>query len=147
MLKDKGAAEVLVTSAPDLMQCFAEISKRLKPRVLLDAVGDQTVADLFFAMPNGARWVNYGKLATDPPALTQLGQLIFMRKRIAGFWLTQWMRETPPEDQIRVVQEVQARFAAGRWSTDVTAVLSLEEAMTQLPAKLAEPDGKVMIKP
>ncbi|MEM6439640.1 MAG: zinc-binding dehydrogenase, partial [Pseudomonadota bacterium] len=146
-LKDKGAAEVLVTTAPDLMDRFAEVSRRLKPRVMLDAVGDQTVADLFFAMPNGARWVNYGKLATEPPALTQLGQLIFMRKRIEGFWLTQWMRDTPPEDQIRVVQEVQARFADGLWSTDVAAVLSLPEAMEQLPAKLAEPDGKVMIKP
>ncbi|MEO1687379.1 MAG: zinc-binding dehydrogenase, partial [Pseudomonadota bacterium] len=145
MLKEKGAAEVLVTTAPDLMERFAALAKTMKPRVMLDAVGDQTVADLFFAMPNGARWVNYGKLATEPPALTQLGQLIFMRKRIEGFWLTQWMRETAMEDQVRVIQEVQARFADGRWSTDVTAVLGLEEAMTDLPAKLAEPDGKVMI--
>lgn len=146
-LKAMGAAEVLVTTAPDLMERFAEISRRLKPRVMLDAVGDQTVADLFFAMPNGARWVNYGKLATQPPRLDQLGQLIFMRKRIEGFWLTSWMRETSMEDKIRVIQEVQARFADGRWSTDVSAVLSLEEAMEQLPARLAEPDGKVVIRP
>ncbi|MEM1315808.1 MAG: zinc-binding dehydrogenase, partial [Pseudomonadota bacterium] len=132
LLKDKGAAEVLVTTDPELMARFAEISRRLKPRIMLDAVGDQIVADLFFAMPNGARWVNYGKLATDPPALTQLGQLIFMRKRIEGFWLTRWMQETPMEDKIRVIQEVQARFADGRWSTDVTATLSLEETMDQL---------------
>lgn len=147
LLTDKGAAEVLVSSDPEVMAKFATLAKAMKPRILLDAVGDQLAADLFFAMPTGARWVNYGKLSTEPPVLTQLGQLIFMEKRIEGFWLTRWMRATAPEDRIRVVQEVQARFADGHWRTDVTATLSLTEAMTRLPEALAVPDGKVMLRP
>ena len=147
LLKEKGAAEVLVSGDPEVMAKFAALSKAMKPRVLLDAVGDQLTADMFFAMPNGARWVNYGKLATEPPVLTQLGQLIFMDKRIEGFWLSKWMRATPQADRVRVVTEVQARFADGRWRTDVTAVLGLAEAMERLPEALAVPDGKVMLRP
>lgn len=147
LLKEKGAAEVLVAGDPEVMGKFAALSRAMKPRVMLDAVGDQLSAEMFFAMPGGARWVIYGLLAAQPPRLDKLGQLIFMDKRIEGFWLTKWMRATPAEDRLRVVQEVQARFADGRWRTDVTAVLSLREAMERLPEALSVPDGKVMLRP
>jgi hypothetical protein len=45
------------------------------------------------------------------------------------------------------VLEAQKRFSDGRWSTDVTAVVPLDEAMARLPAELAKPNGKVFIKP
>ena len=43
--------------------------------------------------------------------------------------------------------EAQKRFADGRWSTDVTAIVPLAEAMRRLPAELAKPNGKVFIRP
>jgi NADPH:quinone reductase-like Zn-dependent oxidoreductase len=67
------------------------VLKDHKPRVLLDAVGDQITADLFFAMPRGAVWVSYGKMGSEAPQLTQMGQFIFMDKRIEGFWLSTWL--------------------------------------------------------
>lgn len=146
-LRSLGAAEVVVTSDPGFLAAFAAISRARKPRVLLDAVGDQAAADLFFAMPNRARWVSYGKLASDPPRLTQMGQFIFMLKRIEGFWLTRWFAETPRDRAAAVVAEAQARFADGRWRTDISAVVPLAEAMERLPAALAVPDGKVLIRP
>ncbi|KUJ85908.1 zinc-binding dehydrogenase [Ruegeria marisrubri] len=146
-LKKLGAEEVLVTTDPDLLKKFAAISKELKPRVFLDAVSDQLSEQIFVAMPNKARWVSYGKLSAEPPKLTQMGQLIFMGKRIEGFWLTQWMMSTPTEDQMRVVQEVQARFADGRWKTDVSARLPLRDVVSGLPDALKKTDGKVMITP
>ncbi|MBR9843600.1 MAG: zinc-binding dehydrogenase [Rhodobacteraceae bacterium] len=147
ILKDKGAEEVLVTSDPDMVQKFAAISKTLKPRVFLDAVSDQLSEQVFVAMPNGARWVSYGKLDPELPKLTQMGQLIFMGKRIEGFWLTTWMRTTPPKDQMRVIGEVQARFVDGRWTTDVSAHLGLRDVVSQLAESLKNTDGKVMISP
>lgn len=144
-LKDLGAAEVLVTSDSDFAQKATTTLRELKPRVFLDAVGDQIAADIFALMPNRARWVSYGKLSSEPPKLTQMGQFIFMDKQIEGFWLTKWMRTTPPETQMKVVQEVQARFADGRWSTDVSAHVPLSKVMSELPAALKKTDGKVMI--
>lgn len=146
-LKSIGAAEVLVTSDPDMKSNFAEISRALKPRVFLDAVSDQLSEQIFAAMPNGARWISYGKLSAEPPKLTQMGQFIFMDKKIEGFWLTKWMMNTPPADQMRVIGEVQARFADGRWKTDVSGYLPLRDVVSDLAEALKKTDGKVMITP
>lgn len=144
-LKDLGAEAVLVTSSAEFASAAASTIRALKPRVFLDAVGDQIAADIFAMMPNRGRWVSYGKLSSEPPKLTQMGQFIFMDKVIEGFWLTKWMRTTPPQTQMKVVQEVQARFADGRWKTDVSARVPLSEAMEKLPTALKKTDGKVMI--
>ncbi|WP_282118452.1 alcohol dehydrogenase catalytic domain-containing protein [Ruegeria atlantica] len=146
-MKELGAHEVLVTSDPDMVQKFAALSMELKPRVFLDAVTDQVSEQIFCSMPNGARWVIYGKLSPELPKLTQTGQLIFMGKRIEGFWLTKWMTSTPPADQMRVVGEVQARFADGRWKTDVSERLGLRDVVANLANALKKSDGKVIITP
>ncbi|MEL6424854.1 MAG: zinc-binding dehydrogenase, partial [Pseudomonadota bacterium] len=146
-LKALGAAEVLVTSDPAMAKAVPGVMRALKPRILLDAVGDQATADLFFSMPNRATWVNYGKLSTEPPQLTQLGQLIFQHKTITGFWLTRWFQETPKEEIAKVIAEVQERFVTGKWTTDVNAVVPLADAMAELPKALKRTDGKVFIKP
>lgn len=146
-LKALGAAEVIVTGELDPLGQAQTIFKSLKPRILLDAVGDQFTSDLFFAMPSHARWVNYGKLSTQAPALTELGQMIFRGKQIEGFWLTRWMKQV---DQARIPQafmEIQDRFVSGKWSTDVAGIVPLSEAMTKLPEVLAMPDGKAFIDP
>ncbi|MEJ8561839.1 zinc-binding dehydrogenase [Yoonia sp. GPGPB17] len=146
-LKALGAAAVIVTGEPDPLGAAKTIFETLKPRVLLDAVGDQFTSDLFFAMPSHTRWVNYGKLSMEAPALSQLGQLIFQSKQIEGFWLTRWMKEV---DQARIPQafvEIQDRFVSGTWKTDVAGIVPLSEAMDKLPAVLALPDGKAFIDP
>ncbi|KEJ88161.1 alcohol dehydrogenase catalytic domain-containing protein [Sulfitobacter donghicola] len=146
-LKALGADEVLVTTDADILDQFTAASKALKPIVFLDAVSDQLSEKLFVAMPTGARWVSYGKLNSELPQLTQMGQLIFMSKQIEGFWLTRWMMTTPPAEQAKVVGEVQARFADGRWKTDVAATLPLAEVVSGLAAALKKTDGKVVITP
>lgn len=142
-----GAAEVLVSTAPDFETRARTVFAERSPRILLDAVADQVAADLFFAMPRGARWICYGRLATTPPRLDQMGQFIFMGKRIEGFWLSAWLRETPPDQVAQVVGEMQARFASGAWRTDVSEVLPLEDALERLPRALAAKDAKVQIAP
>ncbi|MBT3140547.1 zinc-binding dehydrogenase [Phaeobacter gallaeciensis] len=146
-LKAHGAAEVLVTTDPEFLKQFSTLSAQMKPRVFLDAVSDQLSEQIFVAMPNRARWISYGKLDAEVPKLTQMGQLILMGKRIEGFWLTAWMRDTPPTDQARVAGEVQARFADGRWKTDVSVHVPLRDVVSDLADALKKPDGKVMITP
>ena len=98
-------------------------------------------------MPSQARWVNYGKLSTEAPALTELGQMIFRGKQIEGFWLTRWMKQV---DHVRIPQafvEIQERFVSSQWITDVAGIVPLSQAMEKLPAVLAMPDGKAFIDP
>lgn len=146
-LKELGAKHVLDSSDPGFADTLKAVIREEKPRVMLDAVANQISADTFTAMPNRARWVVYGKLDATPPQLNEMGQFIFMEKRIEGFWLTRWFMSTPPEEQIRVIGEVQARFVSGQWETEVTATIRLQDAMTQLADALRNPDGKVMLIP
>ena len=146
-LIEMGASKVLVTDDPEFKVKFSEISAELKPCVFLDAVADQLSEQVFCAMPNGARWVCYGKLSTELPELTQMGQLIFMNKRIEGFWLTRWMKDTPTDDLLSAKAEVRSRFADGRWKTDISERLALREVVSNLATALKKSDGKVIITP
>ncbi|WP_333712706.1 alcohol dehydrogenase catalytic domain-containing protein [Yoonia sp.] len=146
-LRALGAAQVIVSSEEDALAKAEQTFRNLPPAILLDAVGDQFTADLFFAMPRHATWVNYGKLATEAPRLTELGQLIFMNKRITGFWLTRWINQAGPDRVRAAFVEIQTRFVSGTWTTDVAATVPLSQAMTDLPAALAISDGKVFIDP
>ena len=146
-LRTLGAAHVLNSEGDEFEHQLGAVLREEKPRVFLDAVANQVSARVFAAMGRHARWVVYGKLDTELPTLLEPGHLIFMMKRIEGFWLIRWMQETPIGRQEGRHQGAQRRFAGGEWKTDVTAILSLEEAMTRLPAELSKPNGKVFIKP
>lgn len=146
-LKALGAAKVIVTTTDDPLTQAQNIFKSLKPRILLDAVGDQFTADLFVVMPSHARWVNYGKLSTDAPALHELGQMIFRGKQIEGFWLTRWMKQVDPARISQAFGEIQERFVSGKWTTDVVGVVPLSQAIEQLPHVLTQLNGKAFIDP
>lgn len=147
LLKELGAAHVLNAEAPDYKAALAAVMREEKPRILLDAVNGPQAAHIFHVMPRGARWIIYGRLDPTPPTIQEPGQMIFMGKRIEGFWLSQWLRQAPPERKAQVVSEAQKRFASGAWKTDVTAVVPMAQAMARLPAELAKPNGKVFIAP
>lgn len=146
-LRELGATEVLISSDAGFKAAAGAAIKTHKPRVLLDAVGDQATADLFFAMPTRSRWVSYGKMSDDMPALSQMGQFIFMDKHIEGFWLSRWLPAAAPERQMAVIKQVQERFISGKWSTRVGAELSLEEAIDGVIPAYNASTGKVMIRP
>ncbi|MEL6784272.1 MAG: zinc-binding dehydrogenase [Pseudomonadota bacterium] len=147
LLKKHGAKHVLNVTSDTFLKDFAAISRAEKPRIFLDAVANQTSADVFAAMPNRARWIIYGVLDPTAPSLNQPGQLIFQSKQIEGFWLTRWMQESEPARVMAAIGEAQQKFASGEWQTDVTAIVPLSEAMERLPEELAKPNGKVFIKP
>lgn len=141
-----GAAEVLVTSAPDYEAKRAEVMATLKPTVLLDAVVDQESAALFFAMPSKARWVIYGKLAPGAISTDQLATLVFTQKQIEGFWLTAWLGAKSKEQTMALFGELFQRFGSGSWATDVGETVPLREAHARLPALTRAPNaGKVYI--
>jgi NADPH:quinone reductase-like Zn-dependent oxidoreductase len=146
-LKRLGAAHVLNTESGSYKRDLAEIIERERPRILLDAVTGKQAAHIFNAMPSKARWIVYGRLDAGETPIPEPGQLIFLKKRIEGFWLVEWMRKTPIWKKLAASRTVQKRFADGRWKTDVTAVVPLDEAMARVPEELARPNGKVFIAP
>ena len=142
-----GAAAVLNSEAPDFRTRLRAVVSAEKPAIFLDAVTGPVAATVFHAMGEGARWVIYGRLDFAETSIREPGQLIFQRKRIEGFWLTDWIRRASPELRAARYREVQERFADGRWSTDVTAIVPLGEAVDRVAGELARPNGKVFIRP
>ncbi len=146
LLKEVGAAHVLNEKAPDFKAALREVVKAEQPRIFLDAVTGPLASVIFDAMPKGARWIIYGRLDPDTTVIREPGQFIFQQKHIEGFWLVEWMRQFR-DKRGPAIMEAQKRFSDGRWSTDVTAVLPLDEAMAKVPVELAKPNGKVFLKP
>ena len=146
LLEGVGAAHVLDASAAEYKTTLRDVIKAEQPRIFLDAVTGPLAATIFHEMPRRARWIIYGRLDADTTAIREPGQLIFMHKKIEGFWLTEWMRRSA-ERRAAAIADAQQRFSDGRWSTDVTAVVKLEDAMTRVPEELAKPNGKVFIAP
>jgi NADPH:quinone reductase-like Zn-dependent oxidoreductase len=145
-LKALGAAHVLNEKAPDFKTALREVMKAEQPRIFLDAVTGPLASAIFDAMPKRSRWIIYGRLDPEATVIREPGQLIFQHKHIEGFWLSEWMRQFR-DRRGPAILEAQKRFSDGRWSTDVTAVVPLAEAMARLPAELAKPNGKVFIRP
>ncbi|MBZ0129021.1 MAG: zinc-binding dehydrogenase [Rhodobacteraceae bacterium] len=145
-LKELGAAHVLNETAPDFDQALAKVLAAEKPKLFLDAVSGAVSARVFNAMGMDARWVVYGKLTPEPPEILEPGKLIFMRKRIEGFWLVTWMRRTGIFGKLSAIRDVQSRFADGRWKTDISARVPLRKAVADLPKALRQTDGKIMIE-
>lgn len=147
-LVDLGAAHALDCTSESFKTDIGKLLAEEKPRVMLDAVSDQTSADIFFAMPSRSRWIVYGKLSPQLPKLTQMGQFIFMDKKIEGFWLTKWLRDSPPEVSRAAAKKVQDMYASGKWRTEVAALVPLREAHARLPGLLSAANhGKVMLTP
>ena len=147
LLKSIGAAHVLNAEAADFDAKLAEVMGQEKPRIFLDAVTGPLAAKVFNTMGKRARWIVYGRLDPEMTPIIEPGQMIFMHKKIEGFWLTEWMRSAGNEKRMAAVIEAQKRFSDGRWKTDVTAVVPLEEAVARVAGELAKPNGKVFIAP
>ncbi|WP_095084618.1 zinc-binding dehydrogenase [Mesorhizobium sophorae] len=145
-LKELGAAYVLNEKAPDFKKVLHEVMKAEQPRIFLDAVTGPLASAIFDVMPKRSRWIIYGRLDPEATIIREPGQLIFQHKHIEGFWLSEWMRQFR-DRRGPAILEAQKRFSDGRWSTDVTAVVPLAEAMARVPAELAKPNGKVFIRP
>ena len=147
-LEGLGVGTVLNTARDDFPAMLKEAMKNHQPTVMLDAVGDKASARIFEAMPTGACWILYGKMSPEVPDLPNLGQLVFMKKTIEGFWLSEWMGKASSEEKQNAFQSVQKRFIEGRWKTDVAETVSLDEAPKRLAKAMEGMNrGKVLLKP
>lgn len=142
----EGVQHVLNSRDADFAMRLAALCRREKPRILLDAVGDQIAADIFTAMPAHSRWISYGLLSASGPRLPVMRQFVFDNKRIEGFWLSRWLPAAPPETRRSAVAGVLSRFGQGLWRTETGPCLGLKTAISQLPEAIKAP-GKVMIAP
>ena len=147
MMKEMGATVALCSSDADFSAQMKAVVAELKPRMMLDAVGDTISAEVFWMLPRAARWVIYGLLNTAPTTMTQMGQFVFLNKKIEGFWLTEWFMKLPRNDQARLIADCCKRFMTGTWKTKIDEIIDLDDVFAKLPAATTRPNaGKVMVR-
>jgi NADPH:quinone reductase-like Zn-dependent oxidoreductase len=148
VLKSLGAEVVLNSESADFeIQLRAECH-RLNATMAFDAVCGEMTGRIFGAMAPGATVLVYGVLSFEPASGLDGRDMIFGRKRVEGFWLTDWVRKAGFLRVFRATGQIQKRIADGSFATQVRKKLKLED----VPAGILEYQqemtaGKILIVP
>ena len=126
LLKSAGAREVFDSSEEDFDERLKEACKRVNATVAFDAVAGKLTGRVLAAMPAGSECVVYGGLSMEG-CLLDPRSLIFERKRVRGFWLSDWMRRTGAIQKFNASRSVQ-KLLKDELHTEIRARLPLERA-------------------
>jgi NADPH:quinone reductase-like Zn-dependent oxidoreductase len=100
LLKEIGADHVINTSDENWEVQLKEISQELDAKVCFECVGGDLGSKILSAMPNGSTLFHYGNLTFKPLGGFTSGDLIFMNKKIQGWWLGTWLTEVSEAEKL-----------------------------------------------
>jgi NADPH:quinone reductase-like Zn-dependent oxidoreductase len=148
ILRSLGAKFVLNSASENFEEQLREECHRLHATIAFDAVAGEITGKIFNAMPPGATILVYGVLSYSPCKGIDGRDLIFGRKRVQGFWLTDWIRKGGFLRTFRATKQIQKLIADGAIATQVHRRLKLED----VPEGLIEyqkqmTTGKILIVP
>ena len=146
LLKSEGAREVLDSSEEGFDERLKEVCTRARATVAFDAVAGKLTGRVLQAMPSDSECVVYGGLSMEG-CLLDPRALIFERKRVRGFWLSDWMRRTSALKKFSASRSVQ-KHLKDELRTEIRARLPLEQAAEGV--RLYERDmtgGKILFVP
>jgi NADPH2:quinone reductase len=126
LLKAAGAREVFDSSEEGFDERLAEACKRVRATVAFDAVAGKLTGRVLGAMPSGSECIVYGGLSMEG-CLLDPRSLIFERKRVRGFWLSDWMRTAGALKMFSASRSVQ-KLLKEECRTEIRARLPLEQA-------------------
>jgi NADPH:quinone reductase len=145
-LQQLGARHVLNSSEPDFADRLAELCAGLKATLAFDAVAGDLTGQVLGAMPASGHVIVYGALS-EAGCTIHPGDLIFGRKRVSGFWLSDWMGSQKPLGMIRLAATIQRLLSSDLAST-VQARLPLSAGAAGLERyRAAMSGGKVLFTP
>jgi NADPH:quinone reductase len=143
-LKELGADHILDSSAPGFDEQLKTLCHQLKATLLLDAVGGPLLGQLLLAAPHGSDILSYGRLSAEP-CVIEPGALILQKKRIMGFFLTDWIKKRNLLQIMGDIRRVQNMLHADM-ATEIKArmpIASVNEALKQYQEKMS--GGKILL--
>lgn len=146
LLRAEGAEHVLNSTDADFDERLTELCRSLRVTLAFDAVAGEMTGRLLRAMAPGGRLIVYGALSLGA-STADPRSLIFERKRLEGFWLSDWLRSQNVVEKFITSRRVQHLLAA-ELQTEVRARLPLEEAARGLADYTSNmTGGKVLFVP
>ncbi|MFW5686098.1 MAG: zinc-binding dehydrogenase, partial [Spirochaetota bacterium] len=111
VLRSLGAEHVLNSTSPGFEDHLTAVMQQLRATLVLDAVGGLLLGRLVTASPHGTTILSYGRLS-DEPCVIEPGALILQRKRIVGFFLSDWMERRTILQILADIRRVQRGLVA-----------------------------------
>ncbi|MFW6313179.1 MAG: zinc-binding dehydrogenase [Spirochaetota bacterium] len=146
LLRSMGAEHVLDSTGPDFEEHLTALTQELRATLFLDAVGGPLLGRLLTASPRGTTILAYGRLS-DEPCVIEPGALILQRKRIVGFFLSEWMERRNILQILADIRRVQ-RNLSREMQTYVRQRVPLEDVRDALDAyRRSMTEGKVLLVP
>jgi NADPH:quinone reductase-like Zn-dependent oxidoreductase len=145
LLKAGGNAVVVSPEEP-LDRRVMDLTEGKGVPCAIDAVGGATGSEVIGTLARGGRLLVYGTLAGEPltidPRVLLVGQ-----KSIAGFWLSEWVRDQGVLTMLGLVRRINKLMKAGVLGSDVGATFPLDEvrAAVRLAAQPGR-QGKVLLR-
>ncbi len=146
LLKDQGAKHVLNSSDKDFSERLSDAFSNLEVTLAFDAIAGQSTFDLIEALPSGGEVMIYGGLS-EQPSIIHPGKLIFEKKKISGFWLSEWITHQSMLKLLRTFNKIQ-KVVSHEHQTAIRKRVSLEETQEGLKEYIENMTaGKVLVKP
>ena len=115
VLKDIGAEIVLNTTSENFLEKLEECLKENQADAFFDAVGGPLLGLVLPKMHTKARYFVYGGLSSEPFALSAgpgVGNLVFSRRKISGFWLMSFFNDHP-DHMAKFIQQTAQDVVSG----------------------------------
>ncbi len=147
-LQQAGKTQVLNTGDEDFEGQLRELAAGFGPVMAFDAVAGDLAGRVLNALPQGSVMVVYGALSgADLSGIDPMG-IIFRKKAITGFNLSDWIAARSPEALDRAKDELQDLALEGAINTGIQATYPLDRVVDGLRAYIKSMSaGKVLLIP
>mmetsp|Transcript_64774 Transcript_64774/g.74434 ORF Transcript_64774/g.74434 Transcript_64774/m.74434 type:complete len:343 (-) Transcript_64774:61-1089(-) len=146
-LRTLGAGDHFLNSEdPEFPRQLASLSKELKPRLALDAVGSTVLRHMVELMPEDSEIWIYGNLSNQPIRNVKGSYLLFENKTLKGFWLSTFMRLRENQELVEQSRQFVSQYVEDVFSTEIQAKYEYEkfqEALGRYKSNMSK--GKILL--
>ncbi len=145
-LKHEGNKFVLNIRNENFEKSITRLANDLNARLAIDAVGGELTGIMLNAMPPGSDVILYGGLSGMPVTNIDTLGIIFNKKRIRGFNINDWIKETDRKDFEKISEKIQKLFIEGKLKSKVQKIVNIDNFYEGLRTYISNMSGgKVLI--
>jgi NADPH:quinone reductase len=149
-LKSIGADYVFNSSDENWENEFKSTCENLNVQHFFECVGGSMTGKILSLLPHGATVYHYGNLEVKDIGSVKTSDLIFQKKTLKGWWLSDWFKEITLDEIIYWKTYVVNEFETGSdlFDTATSKSFSLEDHEKAFESYLANmSEGKILFKP
>lgn len=146
LLREIGGQHIVNSSSATFAEDLKRKSHELGATVCFDAVGGDLTGPVLSALPDGATIFQFGLLGGKTTTINA-DDLVFRRKRIAGFWASDWVK-TQSIFELLALQGSMKKSIGSHIQTEISQNFPMSQtvdAIKQYTANMTS--GKVLLLP